>query len=469
LKYLGQLCLILGLLSLVPLLVALITGNYRVSLRYLAVVAGTLVAGFFLQRLPTPRRIQTNEAMVITALIFLFAALVMVWPVSASGLTFIDAFFETTSAVTTTGLSVTASVEDKSSIFLFSRSWMQWVGGLGIVILSVATMIRPGLAAKRIGDLEDYEEDLVGRTRSHARRVIIVYSSLTIVGILILGLLGTGWFNGVLYAFSAVSTGGFSPHNLSLAGLDSIWQQTMVIVLSVAGALPLVLYYRSSRESIRILLHDRQVQWLFIIGVLIGLILAGFLFIGGQGWSQALTNGFLNAFSAQSTAGFATTDVSGMHDGAKLTLILSMLLGGSAGSTAGGIKIQRLLIIVQVLYVFLQRAAMPRQAVAEPYIGKRRLETDEIQNAMGIVFVYLACITASWMVFVGMGHNALDSLFEVVSAIGTVGLTSGISSPDLHPVLKLVLCADMLLGRLEIVAWIILVYPRTWIGRRMEG
>ncbi len=469
LKYLGQLSLILGLLSFVPLIVSLITGNYGVSLRYLVVVAGTLIAGFFLQRLPTPKRIQTNEAMVITALIFLFGALVMVWPVSASGLTFIDAFFETTSAVTTTGLSVTASVEDKSSIFLFSRSWMQWVGGLGIVILSVATMIRPGLAAKRIGDLEDYEEDLVGSTRSHARRVIIVYSSLTVFGILVLGILGTGWFNGVLYAFSAVSTGGFSPHNLSLAGLESIWQQTMVVVLSVAGAIPLILYFRSFKEGIRILLRDRQVQWLFIIGALIGIIIAWFLFIDGQDWSQALKNGFLNAFSAQSTAGFATMDVSGMPDGAKLTLIFSMLLGGGAGSTAGGIKILRLLIIAQVLYVFLQRAAMPRQAVAEPSIGKRRLESDEIQNAMGIVFVYLACITASWLVFVGMGHNALDSLFEVVSAIGTVGLSSGITSPDLHPVLKLVLCADMLLGRLEIIAWLILVYPRTWIGRRMAG
>jgi trk system potassium uptake protein TrkH len=426
--------------------------------------------GFFLQRLPTPKRIQTNEAMVVTALVFLFAAMVMTWPTMASGLSFIDALFETISAVTTTGLSVTASVVDKPAIFLFSRSWMQWVGGLGIVILSVATMIRPGLAAKRIGDLEDYEEDLVGGTRAHARRVLIIYSILTGFGIIALGLLGAGWFNSVIYSLSAVSTGGFSPHNASLAGFSSQWLQAMVILLSMAGAIPLVLYFRSFKEGGRVLIRDRQLQWLIISGVVTALLVAWFLFNqDGFGWIQALRHGALNAFSAHTTAGFSTLDISQISAGAKLTLIFSMFIGGAAGSTAGGIKILRLLILVQLVYIFLQRASMPKQAVVEASLGRRRLETDEIQNALSIVFVFLTFIAISWLVFVGMGHNPLDSLFEVVSAIGTVGLSTGIAAPELHPILKGVLCADMLLGRLEIIAWLVLFYPRTWIGRRLEG
>jgi trk system potassium uptake protein TrkH len=168
-------------------------------------------------------------------------------------------------------LSVTASVADKPAIFLFSRAWMQWVGGLGIVILFVATMIRPGLAAKRIGDLENYEDDLVGSTRAHARRVIFVYSILTGFGIVVLGLLGAGWFNGIIYSLSAVSTGGFSPHDASLAGLNSHWLQAMVILLSVAGAIPLVLYFRSLKEGVRVLTRDHQVQWLLIAGLVVAL------------------------------------------------------------------------------------------------------------------------------------------------------------------------------------------------------
>jgi trk system potassium uptake protein TrkH len=468
LKYFGQLCIVLALLTLVPLVVSIILGDYRVTLRYAIVVVGVFLMGFFLQRLPTPKRIQTNEAMVVTALIFLFAPMVMTWPTMASGLSFTDALFETISGVTTTGLSVTASVADKPAIFLFSRAWMQWVGGLGIVILCVATMIRPGLAAKRIGDLEDYEEDLVGSTRAHARRVIIVYSILTGFGIIVLGLLGTGWFNSVIYSLSAVSTGGFSPHDASLAGLSSQWLQAMVILLSVAGAIPLVLYFRSFKEGGRVLIRDRQLQGLLIAGLVAALLMALFLTRDGFSWIQALHHGVLNAFSAQSTAGFSTLDISQLNAGAKLTLIFSMFLGGGVGSTAGGIKILRLLILGQLLYIFLQRPGMPRQAVAEASLGRRRLETDELQTALSIVFVFLASIGISWLVFVGMGHNPLDSLFEVVSAIGTVGLSSGISAPDLHPILKGVLCADMLLGRLEIIAWIVLFYPRTWIGRRLE-
>jgi trk system potassium uptake protein TrkH len=469
LKYFGQLCIVLALLTLVPLVVSIIFGDYRVTLRYSIVVVGVFTMGFFPQRLPTPRHIQTNEAMVVTALIFLFAAMVMTWPTMASGLSFTDALFETISGVTTTGLSVTASVADKPPIFLFSRAWMQWVGGLGIVILFVATMIQPGLAAKRIGDLEDYEADLVGSTRTHARRVVIVYSILTGFGIIVLGLLGAGWFNSVIYSLSAVSTGGFSPHDASLAGLNSSWLQAIVILLSMAGSIPLVLYFRSFKEGGRVLIRDRQLQGILIAGLVAALLMAWFLFTqNGFSWIQALHHGVLNAFSAQSTAGFSSLDISQLNAGAKLTLIFSMFLGGGVGSTAGGIKILRLLILGQLLYIFLQRPGMPRQAVAEASLGKRRLETDEIQNALSIVFVFLTFIGISWLIFVGMGHNPLDSLFEVVSAIGTVGLSSGISAPDLHPILKGVLCTDMLLGRLEIIAWLVLFYPRTWIGRRLE-
>ena len=469
LKYFGQLCIVLAVLTLVPLVVSILFGDYRVALRYSVVVVGVFVAGFFLRRLPTPKHIQTNEAMVVTAFIFLFAPMVMAWPTMASGLSFIDALFETISGITTTGLSTVAFVADKPATFLFSRAWMQWVGGLGIVILFVATMIQPGLAAKRIGCMEDYEEDLVGSARTHARHVLVVYSILTCFGIVVLGLLGAGWFNSVIYSLSAVSTGGFSPHNASLAGLSSQWLQAVVILLSIAGAIPLVLYFRSFKGGRRVLMQDRQLQWLIVSGLAAALLVALFLFTqDGFSWTQALRHGVLNAFSAQSTAGFSTLDISELGAGAKVTLIFSMFLGGGVGSTAGGIKILRLLILAQVVYIFLQRASMPKQAVAGASLGGRRVEADEIQNALSIVFVFVIFTAISWLVFVGMGHNALNSLFEVVSAIGTVGLSSGITGSELHPVLKGVLCADMLLGRLEILAWLVLFYPRTWLGRRLE-
>jgi trk system potassium uptake protein TrkH len=468
LKYSGQLCIILALLTLVPLVVSIVLGEYRATLRYAIVATSVSVIWLFLRRLPDPKSIQTNEAMVVTALAFLFVPLVMAWPLMFPGLTLGDALFEAISGVTTTGLSVTASVADKPAIFLFSRSWLQWTGGLGIVVLFLATMIRPGLVAKRIGYSENYEEDVVGSARATARRVVVVYSALTVFGIVVLGLLGAGWFDSVAYSFSAVSTGGFSPRNGSLAGLN-LPLQAMVMLLCVMGAVPLILYFRSVRERGWALIRDRQVLGLLIAGLAASLLTTLFLFTQ-DGFSpvEALRHGFLNAFSAQTGAGFSTLNISRISAGAKLTLIFFMFLGGCAGSTTGGIKILRLLILGQVLYVFLQRPALPRQAVAEASLGKRRLEPDEIQGALSIVFVFLAVIGVSWLVFVGMGYNPLDSLFEVVSATGTVGLSSGITGPGLPSVLKGILSADMLLGRLEIIALLVLLYPRTWIGRRLE-
>jgi trk system potassium uptake protein TrkH len=166
LKYFGQLCIPMGVLTLVPLSVSLFFGAYSVSLRYGILVAGILALGTTLMRLPAPKQLQTNEAMVITAMIFLFAPLVMSWPIMASGLSFSDALFETISAVTTTGLSTLPMVSDKPETFLFSRAWMQWVGGLGIVVLCLAVVVQPGMVAKRLGDLQDYEADPVGGTRA---------------------------------------------------------------------------------------------------------------------------------------------------------------------------------------------------------------------------------------------------------------------------------------------------------------
>jgi trk system potassium uptake protein TrkH len=317
--------------------------------------------------------------------------------------------------------------------------------------------------------MEDYEEDMIGGTRAHARRVFIVYAALTGVGIAALGLLGIGWFEAILYGLAAVSTGGFAPHDASLAGLQSHAAQAMVILLSMAGGISLIAYQRLFRDGRQVLMEDRQLQGFLIAGLLMTMLLAGSLWVqGGFSWSKAMGHGALNALSAQSTAGFASLDPSEMHGASKLVLIFSMFLGGSIGSTAGGIKILRLLILMRLLHLSIQRAGMPRNAVAQARLGGRRLEADEIQNALNLVLVYIVLIVLSWLPFVAMDHNPLDSLFEVVSAVATAGLSAGITDAGLHPFLKAVLCADMLLGRLEIFAWLILLSPGTWFGKRLE-
>ena len=468
LKHFGALSFVVGCMTLVPLLVSLACGDSVAGLRYGVVIAGIFAVSTGLKRLPASEVLQTNEAMVITAMIFLMAPLTMAWPMMSAGLTYTDAFFEAVSAVTTTGLSTT-SVIGKTNTFLFSRAWMQWLGGLGIVVLSLAIMIRPGLAAKRLGENEDFEQDLVFNTRQYARLVFVVYASLTLAGFLCMVLTGAAWFESVLYVFAAISTGGFSPLAGSLNGLESRYAQMVVILISFSGGISLILYSGPFYKNQRNFRDDLQTRGYILVCLFIVLLLSGTLhFKGGLDWDNALWHGMINGISAQSTAGFSSVDLTTTDNGSKIILIFSMLIGGGIGSTAGGIKIFRLLIIFCVLRLLVQKAGTPRNAVTEARIMGRRITTEEIQNAISIIFLFSIFIALSWLVFVLMGYNPLNSLFEVISALGTVGLSAGITGPSLDKTLKLVLCADMLLGRLEILAWVVMLTPGTWLGQRLE-
>lgn len=468
-RYFGQLCVALAALTIVPLLVSLLFGDFSVSMRYAAVTGFLFSTGLSCSRLKTSKKMQNNEAMAVTALIFLFSPLAMTWPVMASGLSFSDALFETVSAVTTTGLSTTDTLMGKTETFLFSRAWMQWIGGLGIVILCMAALIQPGLTAKRLDISESYDDDIIGGTRAMARRVLTIYTLLTIAGIVLLMLSGVDWYTSILYCLAAISTGGFSPHDTSLYGLQNHSAEAIVIVISMAGAVSLFLYYRVYRNGWREVWHDRQFRAFMLAGILVTTILSCFLWYqDGLSWTAALRHGALNGLSALSTAGFASMDIGDMGDSSKFTLIMAMAAGGNAGSTAGGIKIIRLLILFHMLYLIIQRAGAPSHAVLQARLGERKLEVDEMLNAVCLFVLFITIAVLSWLPFLALGHAPLDSLFEVISALGTAGLSTGITSIELHPFLKGILCADMLFGRLEIIAWLVFFYPGTWIGLRKE-
>ena len=469
--YLGRFLLLLAALSTAPALVSVGAAEFSLTARYGVVIALLCATGGLMIWHGRPASLQLNESMVLSALVFVVTPLVMSYPMSAAGLSFIDALFEAVSAATTTGLSTAATMEGKPTTFLFSRAWMQWYGGLGIVFVSLALVISPGLSAKRLAGGDDQDEDLIGSTRAHARWVLLVYGLLTILGIVaVWGLGSLDLFDATVYIFSAVSTGGFSPHDASLAALPDRTTPLLITAFALAGSLSMVFYRRLYREHPRTLLEDRQAQVLLVLC----LLLAGGLFlvaaeelaptVGGRLWHSVLTS-----VSAQSTTGFASLSIEQFPAAATLLIIGAMLVGGCIGSTAGGIKIFRLIITLRLVLYMVIRTAMPRDAVVHPRLGDRQLESSDIQNAVTIVLLFVGVIAVSWFVFLLWGHDPLASLFEVVSATGTVGLSAGLTGPDLSPVLKAVLCVDMLMGRLEILAWIVLLYPRTWMGTRRSA
>ena len=337
-KYFGQLCLVLSALTLVPLVMSLIFGDRSITLRYAVVVLGLAGLGLWTGRLRAPSSVQANEGMVLVALMFLFTPLAMCYPMMSSGLSFLDALFEAVSGVTTTGLSTKATLVGAPETFLFGRAWMQWYGGLGIIVLSLALVMQPGVVAKGLAVTEKESENLVGGTRARSRVVLKVYGALTALGIIGSLLAGVGFFDAVLYTFGAVSTGGFAPHDGSLRTLGWL-PQAWITLLCLAGAIPLTLYPRMFQKKRHVAVDFLQLQAVLFFSVVASLALGTVMRLSaGMAWPQILHHAPMLAFSAQTTAGFSSMPCAELHAGSKLVLIFSMLVGGGGWIDCGRIQ-----------------------------------------------------------------------------------------------------------------------------------
>lgn len=468
-KYLGLLALMTAVMVLAPLIVSLIYGDLKLTFRYLIIIIILFALFIPCYRLKTPDYLQVNEALTIAALAFLISPLIMTYPMMDMDIRFIDALFETVSAITTTGLTTIGNASEIPKTFLFGRAWMQWYGGLGIAVLSVAFLMGHHVTARKLAETP-HGGYLATTIQTHARRILIIYFTLTAIGCLILWLLVQDGFIALTHVLSAVSTGGFSPLDNSLAGLDNWSARYTVIALALCGAIPLPLYYHIWHNGWREVINNPELKALLCISFIVICLLTVFMdHQSGLRDNETVAHAILLGLSAQTTAGFTSLEISGLDNASKAVLIISMILGGGVGSTAGGIKILRLLIVLRMIQLLIQRTALPSHAVTAPHLGNKPLENKEIEYALLLILLFLIVIAASWFVFIAFGYMPLDALFEVVSATATVGLSTGITNAELHPVLKCVLCMDMLLGRLEIVSLLVVMYPPTWFGRRMEA
>ena len=464
-KYLGQAFLMLAALTCIPAAVAGVHGNTGIALRYLAVIVLFSVYGGLTARLHVAANMQRNEALVITVLVFALSACAMSFPLMGYGIPFLDAFFEAVSGVTTTGLSTLESVEGRPVSFLFARAWMQWIGGLGVLALVLALLMEPGIAAKRLG--RDENVDIAGGTQSHVRRVSLVYLIITVIGVLALLLVGEPVLDAIVYTLTAVSTGGFANHDASLAGIASWPARVLITLLSLSGAISFSWYYLGYYRHADSLLREPQFRGLLVVCAVTVVTLFGFLTLAHPDQlADNLANAALTGISAQTTTGFSSLPLSGIDPGSKLTLIVSMFIGGEVGSTAGGLKILRLMILLSLVRLLVQKAAIPATGRVSATLDGVTLQPGEISTVVSLLVVYLLVILLSWAAFLTAGHAPLDALFEIVSALATAGLSVGIASAALEPALKLVLCLDMLMGRVEMIAFLVLLYPRTWIGRK---
>lgn len=447
-----------------PGLWAWVEGAPALAAALLVPTAASLALFALVWRRPLPDDLRGIEAIATIALVFGLAALITTPAFMALGMPPIDALFEAMSGATTTGLSVARTPDAWPFAGHVLRAWLQWCGGLVMATAVLAMMLPSGLPARRLGQAGIELGDRIASTRRQAQQLLAVYVGLTVIMAALAALAIPSNGEAVLLILSAISTAGFAPRSDSLASYGPLGQG-IVMATCVLGAISLL--------SFVLLLQGRlKDAWALGSARRVLLAMLGFcaayvamLYVGGLRDAQGLYAELLNLISALTTAGFSTGPVP-PAGAALLVIVLAMLAGGDVGSTAGGLKLARLGVILRAMLHNSQKQRLPSNAVAPLRHDGEPVHSSTLASILALVGIYMAAMMVLWLHMLGHGHPALPALFEVVSTLSTVGLSTGIVGPDLSDDLKLSLTFAMWLGRLEFVAVLLLLAPRTWLNWR---
>jgi trk system potassium uptake protein len=466
--YLGQLIFIVGLASIPPLIFAVLVGEWAHVLGHAVVVIGSLGGGWLMYRGRTSADIQANEALVAVVAIFLITPLIFSIPMMTAGIDVLDAFFEATSGITTTGLSTFAGGFGMPRSLLFSAAWLQWLGGMGIMVLSFALLFGQGAGARRLTGALGEQQAVLSGTRAYATATIRIYIALTLIGMAALGLAGANWFAAITLMLSAISTGSFSPFASSLGGVSHA-VQVIVILFCFIGAVAVPVIYNAMRSRWNSLLRDVEVRALAAACIVVCALLLGRWLADQRTGTFGAFDLVMTAISAQTTAGFSFAPIAALDSFSKLALIAAMAIGGGIGSTAGGVKLLRLVVFVRIVQLMILKTRLSPRAVVSNRISGREWSDDDLVRVLIVMLLFVGVDIVSWLPFLWSGYDPLNSLFEVVSATATAGLSTGITSAALPAGLKILLCLDMLLGRLEVLPILVFLAPRTWAGKRRRS
>ena len=449
LSYVGVTLEITGILVLIPVFFSWIFGEQTYTYFFIAAVV-SFMSGTFLDKKFEREEMGLSTAMMVSALSFIFVSLIGAIPYLPYAAP-IDAVFESVSGFTTTGLS-TMVPESLPYSLLVWRSLTQWIGGIGILVISLLLLESPGLSSYYLYKAEGKQDKIEASMKHTVRSVLLIYGTYTLIGIVLLTLAGMSPFDSLNHAFTSVSTGGFSTHAKSIGYYASPYIESVIIFLMTAGATSFFVHKLIAKRNIRQYLINPETRIFWALIILFSILLS----ISFAGMPAALRSGIFHSFSALTTTGYTTLNSPPMGFSVILLVIL-MIIGGYAGSTAGGIKLIRSGVIAKSIPWLGKKISLPQEAVVPFKLGDRVLKDTEIAITSLFVSIYFATIVLTTLVLSSLGYPLSYSFFESASAQGTVGL-SVIPLHTINPIGKVMLMLNMLLGRLEIFPYLVTVY-----------
>ena len=467
-KVLGILLTIEAIGMIPPLLLSVYYQSNDVIAFIISIVLN-LTIGLILHRIPIRKKdIKIKEALSIVSIgwiiISVFGAIPLV--ISGSVPSFIDAIFEMVSGFTTTGATIINDVEILAPGILFWRSFSHWIGGMGILVFTVAILPALGVGSYQIFKAESpgpIKDRIAPRIKDTAKILYIFYIGLTLIEIIFLKFGGMGLYESIVHTFGTVGTGGFSTRNGSIGAFNSSYITIVISIFMILSGISFSLYYQLFKRNWREVFKNEELRlFLAIIGVCVLLI----TFDLGGNILRSFKDALFQVSSIITTTGYSTVDFNQWSTFSKSILFMLMFVGGCAGSTAGGIKNIRVLVLFKMIKKEVYKIFHPR-AVINVKVNDRVLSSDVLTSIMSFFALYIIIFTVGTIIISLEGIGIVSASSAVAACIGNIGPGFDFVGPTntfsgLSNLSKMFLSFLMLFGRLELFTMLILFSPKFW-------
>ena len=469
---LGNILHIEGVLLSVPVAVAFFYREEYSATSFIASAVVCLIAGAVLQsREPEDKRIYGREGFVVAALSWIvmsfFGAIPYYLSDSIPG--FINCYFETVSGFTTTGATMLTEIEHLDNAILFWRCFTHWIGGMGILVFMLAVM---PLSDDRTMHLMKAEapgplvSKLVPRVKSTAKLLYIIYVILTVLEIILLYAGGMSFFDSVIHGISTAGTGGFSNKNASIAAYNSRYFEYIITIFMLLFSVNFNLYYLMVMRDFKNVWRNEELRTFLFIVVIATAMITFNIYDYYPTLEAAFRHAIFQVAAIMSTTGFVTANFDLWPEFSKTILFCLLFLGACAGSTAGGIKISRFIILIKMVVREIRHIVHPRSVNLIKLDGYK-IDSEVTRSVASFIILYILILLGSFIVISLNGFDFATNMTAVTTCLSNVGPGLNMAGPTenmafFSPFSKLVLCLDMLLGRLEVFPSMMLFTPSIW-------
>ncbi len=467
---LGILQIILGIFMLIPIIIQFFYSEIDSSFfaaSIVTIIFGTL---FFLSNLDHDRKLNLQQAFLLTSLSWLSIAIFGSLPFIFSNIqfSFTNAFFESMSGITTTGSTIIPNLENMPKGILFWRAILQWLGGIGIIVMAITLMPIMNVGGMQLFKISnsDSSEKILPKSKEIALRLIYIYSGLTALCATSYKILGMNFFDSITHSMTTIATGGFSNYNKSIGFFDSISIEISAMIFIILGSLPFIAYIKFLSGNKKIFFSDIQIKT-FLKIIFISIIILSIYLILNNSTEINLRSILFNVISILTGTGYVNAQFDNWGGFPLILFLALMFIGGCAGSTTCGIKIFR----IQILYSFvvnqLKKIIYPKGIFVLKY-NQNAVDDKFVASIISFIYMYFviffiitALLSLTGLDFITSISGAATSISNVGPGLGSIiGPNGNFSSlPDIS---KWILTLGMILGRLELFAILVLFLPSFW-------